>query len=42
MNVSFLDGDFLARHLMVFIFLKVFNLFECPIMSMTLILGIKF
>ena len=39
-NFPFLDGD--VRHPMVFIFLNLFVLLECPVMSMTLILGIKF
>ena len=33
---------FLIRHPMVVIFLNLFVLLECPVMSMTLILGIKF
>ena len=40
LNFPFLDGD--ARHPMVFIFLNLFVLLECPVISMTLILGIKF
>ena len=39
-NFPFLDGG--ARHPMVFIFLNVFDLVECPIMLMTLILVIRF
>ena len=42
MNFSFLDGDVPVRHPMVFIFLNLFVLLECPVMSMKLILGIKF
>ena len=41
-NFPFLDGDVLARHLMVFIFLNLFDLLECPVMLMTLILVIRF
>ena len=41
-NFPFCMVIFLARHPMVFIFLNLFNLLECPVMSMTLILGIKF
>ena len=33
---------FLVRHPMVFIFLNLFVLLACPVMSMTLILVIKF
>ena len=33
---------FLVRHPMVFMFLKLFDLLECPVMSMTEILGIQF
>ena len=33
----FLDGDVLVRHPMVFIFLKLFDLLECPVMLMTVI-----
>ena len=33
---------FVVRHPMVFIFLKLFALLACPVMSMTLILGINF
>ena len=33
---------FLVRHPMAFIFLNLFVLLECPVMSMTLILVIKF
>ena len=41
---SFLDGDvmFLVRHPMVFIFLNLFDLLECQVMLMTLILVIRF
>ena len=42
MNFPFLDGDVLVRHPMVFIFLNLFDLLECPIMLMTLILVIRF
>ena len=50
-NVSDTEASFLYLHLsisdgfvktMVFIFLNLFVLLECPVMSMTLILGIKF
>ena len=41
-NVPFLEVLFHARHHMVFIFLNLFVLLECPVMSMTLILVIKF
>ena len=33
---------FFVRHLMVFIFLNLFVLLECPVMVMTLIIVIKF
>ena len=33
---------FLVRHPVAFIFLNLFVLLECPVMSMTLILVIKF
>ena len=33
---------FLVRHPMVFIFLNLFDLLECPVMLMTLILVIRF
>ena len=33
---------FLVRHPVVFLFLNLFVLLECPVMSMTLIRGIKF
>ena len=39
-NFPFLDGD--VRHPMVFIFLNLFDLLECPVMLMTLILVIRF
>ena len=43
MNFPFLDGDVpLSRSYMVFIFLNLFDLLECPIMLMTLILVIRF
>ena len=35
-------GMFLVRHPMVFIFLNLFDLLECPLMLMTLILVIRF
>ena len=41
-NFPFLDGDILVRHPMVFIFLNLFDLLECPVMLMTLILVIRF
>ena len=41
-NFPFLDGNFLVRHHMVFIFLNLFVLLECQVMSTTLILVIKF
>ena len=41
-NFPFLDGDFLVRHPMVFIFLSLFDLLECPVMLMTLIPVIRF
>ena len=41
-NFPFLDGDFLDQHPMVFIFLNLFVLLECPVISMTLILLINF
>ena len=42
-NFPFLDaGMFLVRHSMVFIFLNLFDLLECPVMLMTLILVIRF
>ena len=40
LNFPFPDGD--VRHPMVFIFLNLFVLLECPVISMTLIFGIKF
>ena len=33
---------FLAQHPMVFIFLNLFDLLECPVMLMTLILVLRF
>ena len=33
---------FLVRHPVVFIFLNLFDLLECPVMLMTLILVIRF
>ena len=41
-NFPFLDGDFLVRHPMVFIFLNLFDLLEFQVMLMTLILVIRF
>ena len=41
-NVPFLDVMFLVRHPMVFVFLNLFDLLECPIMLMTLIPVIRF
>ena len=41
-NFPFLDGGFPLRHPMVFIFLNFFDLLECPVMLMTLILVIRF
>ena len=41
-NFPFLDVMFLVRHPMVFIFLNLFDLHECPVMLMTLILVIRF
>ena len=41
-NFPFLDGDFLVRHPMVFIFLNLFDLLEFLVMLMTLILVIRF
>ena len=41
-NFPFLDGDAPLRHPMVFIFLSLFDLLECPVMLMTLILVIRF
>ena len=38
MNFPFLDGDFLVRHPMVFIFLNLLDLLEFLVMLMTLIL----
>ena len=40
-NFPFVDGD-LVRQPMVFIFLSLFDLLECPVMLMTLILVIRF
>ena len=43
MNFPFLDGDVpLSTSYMVFIFLNLFDLLECPVMLMTLILVIRF
>ena len=39
-NFPFLDGD-VSRYPMVFIFLYLFDLLECPVMLMTLILVIR-
>ena len=41
-NFPFLDGDFLVRHPMVFIFLSLFDLLEFLVRLMTLILVIRF
>ena len=41
-NFPFLDGDFLVRHPMVFIFLNLFDSLEFLLMLMTLILVIRF
>ena len=41
-NFPFLNDDRLVRHLIVFIFLKLFVLLEFPVMLMTLILVIKY
>ena len=41
-NFQFLDGDVPLRHPMVFIFLNLFDLLECPVMLMTLIHVIRF
>ena len=41
-NFPFLHGYVPVRHPMAFIFLNLFVLLECPVMSMTLTLGIKF
>ena len=41
-NFPFLDGDVLVRHPVVFIFLNLFDLLECPVMLTTLILVIRF
>ena len=38
-NFPFLE---MVRHLMVFIYLNLFDLLECPVMLMTLILVIRF
>ena len=40
-NFQFLDGNFPVRHPMMFIFLSLFDLLECPVMLMTLILVIR-
>ena len=42
LNFPFLDGDFLVRHPMVFIFLNLFALLECPVMLVTSVLVIRF
>ena len=39
---SFLMVMFLVRHPMMFIFLRLFEWLECPVMLMTLILVIRF
>ena len=41
-DFSFLDHDIPRSTFMVFIFLNLFNLLECPVMLMTLILVIRF
>ena len=41
-NFPFLDGYYLVRHPMVFIFLNLFDLLEFLVMLMTLILVKKF
>ena len=42
MSFQFLDGDVLAGHPKVLIFFNLFDLLECPVMLMTLILVIRF
>ena len=42
MNFPFLDGDVPRSTSYGVIFLNLFVLLECPVMSMTLRLGIKF
>ena len=41
-NFPYLDGMFLVRHPMVFIFLNLFDLLEFLVMLVTLILVIRF
>ena len=41
-NRQFLSIRSIVRHPMVFISLNLFDLFECPVMLMTLILVIRF
>ena len=41
-NFPFLDGDVPLRHPIVFIFLNLFDLLECPVMLVTLMLVIRF
>ena len=41
-NFLVLDGDVPRSDPMVFIFLNLFDLLECPVMLMTLILVIRF
>ena len=41
-NFLFLDGDVPCRHPVVFIFLNLFDLLECPVMLMTLMLVLNF
>ena len=41
-NFPFLDGGVPLRHPMVFRFLNLFDLLECPVILMTLILVIRF
>ena len=41
-NFPFLMVIFLVRHPMVFIFLNLFDLLECPVMLMSLVLVIRF
>ena len=41
-NIPFLDGDVPRSNPMVFICLNLFDLLECPVMLMTLILVIRF
>ena len=41
-NFPFLDGDVFVRHHMVFKLVNLFDLLECPVVLMTLILVIRF